>query len=258
MCDPVSISLASTAIGLAGTAGTAMAASSAERKQADNVRAWQQKQAQFRKAEMQRQEEFRRGAELERQKGLREIDAEGQQKRQAEEETRLAETLQSDAPPTEGSEGVSEADKALALGRETSGPDLKSDLAKKINDVSKEAKARVAAMARIGSFGESFGGLGTTNPLVQQATGNAIDRQNEFRRGSLAAYNSERAIDPVQVTATASPLAEVFPAMLSMGTQGLGNAYGAGKFGTTVASAAKKATDPWAGMRIGKNSVGLY
>ena len=83
----------------------------------------------------------------------------------------------------------------------------------------------MAALARVSSYGESFGGLGTTNKEALATSGRGIDAANEMRRGSLSAWGAEKAIDPVQVSYS-NPLGEAFATALQVGTQGLGNAYG--------------------------------
>jgi hypothetical protein len=65
-------------------------------------------------------------------------------------------------------------------------------------------------MATVASYGGSAQGLGTVNPQIQAEAGSAIDVQNEFRRGSLGAFNLEQAVEPVQVTYQPSPLANIF------------------------------------------------
>jgi hypothetical protein len=229
MCDPLSLGL--TALGAVGSVGSSMAQNKAANKQANEVAQWTQQQKKFRQAEQGRQEELREGATEAQQQGLDAISAENQKKRQDEEQARLADYLEGEsaASNVSGEAPVAEADKAMLSGQDTGEPEFKTDLAKKINEASKSAKKRIGALATIGSYGDSFGGLATTNPILQAEAGSAIDRQNEFRRGSLGAYNVERAIDPVQVTYTPSPMAGVFDAALSLGTSGIGNVAGGGK-----------------------------
>lgn len=243
MCDPLSLSIASTVAGIAGSAVNSMGAQSAAKKQQREVEIWQQQQKANRQAEQARQEEYRQEAEKAQQKGLQDVSGEAQTKRQSDEEARLAQYLQgkgdaANATPDPGAP-ISQSDAALSgQNTEAADPAFKSELASKINDATKSAKQRIGALARVSSFGESFGGLGTTNPLLQQAAGSAIDMQNEFRRGSLGAYNVEQAVDPVQVTYTPSPLGDIFSSALSLGAQGLGNKFGAGSlFDSTPANA---------------------
>jgi hypothetical protein len=248
MCDPATLAIASaasTAIGAAGSVGSSMAARSAQKKQANEVASWTAQQKQFRQQEQGRQEELRQGAEQAQQQGLEQMSGENQAKRQADEEARLTSYLQGDqqnAQQETGGAPISVADKTLT-GQSGGDEMFKTDLAKKINEATTGAKQRLAALAKVSSYGDSFGGLGTTNPLVQASAGSAIDRQNEFRRGSLGAYNTERAIDPVQVTYTPSPMADVFSTALSLGSQGLGNAAGEGGGVSSLFGKGQKVTD---------------
>lgn len=242
MCDPVSLTLASTAIGAVGSVASSVGQAKAQKKQQQEVNAWQRTQTQNRIAEQGRQEELRQQADIERVQGLEQMSGEAQAKRQSEEEARLTDYLQGqgEAANVSGTTPVAEADRAMLSGQAGGEPAFKEDLAKKINESSKDARQRIAALARVSSYGESFGGLGTTNPLIQQAASSAIDRQNEFRRGSLGAYNVERAVDPVQVTYQPSPLADVFSTALQVGTSGLGSmsAGGSSLFGKPGGGAA--------------------
>jgi hypothetical protein len=240
MCDPVSLSIASTVVGIAGTAANAMGAMKAQKKQAQEVDIWQTKQKMFRQQEQQRQEEFRQQASAAQQQGVQDVSADAQKTRQQAEEERLnaAYNDQSGITQETGSAPVSVADRTLT-GQSGGDPEFTTDLAKKIAEATKGAKERIGKLAVVNSYNSSFGGLGTENPLLQQAAGSAIDRQNEFRRGSLGAFNVERAIDPVQITAQPNGLGDMFASALSMGAQGMGNAYGATHTFPAAPSAAK-------------------
>jgi hypothetical protein len=238
MCDPLSLSIASTVAGVAGTAANSMGAMNAQKKQQREVQAWQQEQKRFRDTEKLRQEEMRSGATKAQQEGLAKLSAAEQGKRQDAEEARLAAYLQGEdqTATTEAGTPLSVADKELTGQQSTGGDEVfQTELAKKINEATAGAKQRMASLAKVSSYGSSFGGLSTVNPLIQQAAGSAIDRQNEFRRGSLGAFGVERAIEPVQVTYTPSPLADIFSSALSFGAQGLGDKFGTG-FGGGAAS----------------------
>jgi hypothetical protein len=254
MCDPLTLSLASTAIGAVGTIGAGRAQAQAQQKQADNVRRWQQEQKRFRNQERQRQDEYRTQADAAREEGVEAISADEQKRRQSEEEARLSSYLtgqDQSAVQESGAAPVSVADKTLT--RPGTGEDtFQNDIAKKINEATVGARQRMQALARVQSFGNSWGGLGTENPLLQQKAGSGIDKFNEFRRGSMGAFGAEQAIDPVQVTYQPSPLAGLFSTALSFGTQGLGKAFAGGGAagGLGAGAAAQTVGDPWAGIRF--------
>lgn len=228
----------------------------AQKKQERNVLQWQQEQNRARIAEQARQEDLRKQADAAREQGLQQIGADAQQKRQSEEEARLAAYLKGDEGKSQemtpqADIPTSVADPRLAGQQDTGDPgdkNFQGDLARKINEATQGAKQRLGALARVSSYGESFGGLGTTNPLIQQETGQNIDKFNEFRRGSMAAYGLEKAIDPVQVTYQPSPLGDILGAAASLGSNYLGGKMAQGGLG--IGAGAKTVADPWGGLRF--------
>jgi hypothetical protein len=211
-----------------------MAQRSAAKKQQGEVNAWQQQQRKDRAAEQIRQEDLRKEAEKAQQKGVQDLSGDSQVRRQQEEEARLSTYLQgqgdANATPEADIGPQATADTAMFSGQQDGDTVTKSDLAKKISEASSSAQQRIKSLAKVSSYGESFGGLGTENPLLQQEAGAGIDMANEFRRGSLGAFNVEKAVDPVQVSFTPSPMADIFSTALSLGSQGMG-----GKFGSPFA-----------------------
>lgn len=233
MCDPSMMaiaSLASTVVGTAGSMANAASQRSAQKKQQAEVSAWQQQQKKNRDAEQVRQEGLRQEADKARVAGLESVSGEAQTKRQAEEEARLAQYLAGNADASvatpEGSAPVAAADTAMLSGQQGGDALVQTDLAKKISEASSNASQRIGALAKVSSFGESFGGLGTMNPLLQAEAGQGIDMFNEFRRGNMGSLALKQAVEPVQVSWSPSPLADIFSTALSVGSQGLGTAYG--------------------------------
>ena len=228
MCDPATLALASTAatvVGGAGTVMSSMSAAKAQKQQQQEVLAWQQEQKRNREYAQQRQEELRAEADRSRAAGVEQLSGENQNKRQDEEEARLASYLQGEqqtATPESGAP-VSSADAALA-GQNTSSTSetFKSDLAAAINTATKGARERMAALAGVSSFGK----VGDQNKRILNEAGSDIDMFNEFRRGELGVHAIKSAVDPVQVTYTPSPLADAFSTAFQLGTQGLGNYVG--------------------------------
>lgn len=236
MCEPLTIlSLASTAAGLAGTAANYAGQNKALKQQEQEYNNWVKYQQQIRNQENVRQEDMRAKADVARQEGLTAISADEQARRQAEEEARLTPYLQGDGQVAnrEPDAPTNVNDRTLS-GASGGSPVFQEDLAKRIAGATAAARQRIAAMARVSSYGESFGGLGTENPILQQRAGAGIDRQNEGRRGSLAAYGTEGKVDPVQIKYNPSAFAQFAPTLLSLGTQGLGNSL-AGTLGKAAA-----------------------
>lgn len=107
----------------------------------------------------------------------------------------------------------------VGLGGQASGGDVfKTDLAHKIAQAARDARGRINAMARVSSYGDSYGGLGTMNPIILQHAGSKIDQWNNFRKGSLQAYGVEQKIPATQIRAGSSPLGGII--------SGLGGALG--------------------------------
>ena len=187
MCDPASLAIASaasTAIGAAGSIAGGIGQMNAQKKQANEVAAWQQQQKKAREAEGVRQENLRQEANAARETSVEQLSGDEQAKRQAEEEARLTTYLQGgDQQATPESTPTSVADAELS-GQSQGPEDFRSDLAAKINTATKDARKRMAALATVSSYGDSFGGLGTTNKEILGKSGSAIDMANDLRKGS--------------------------------------------------------------------------
>lgn len=228
MCDP--LTLGALAVGTAGTVANTMGQQSALQKQEDEYNQWAELQRTNRAAETARQEEYRQSADAARQKGVEEISAENQKAQQAAEEERLKAYLAGEAqtstpnPDTEAATSVADA----RLTGTTGGGDVfQSDLAKQLSDATASAKQRIGALARVQSYGGSEKGLGTVNPLAQAEAGAGIDQYNDYRRGSLGAYDTERAVEPKQISYS-NPIAEIASGFLGAGMQGLGSSLAGG------------------------------
>jgi hypothetical protein len=234
VCDPVSLSIASTVIGAAGGVFNAVGASRAQKKQKQEYESWVAQQQNFRQAENVRQEEQRKQAEAAQQETAVKIGAENQKAAQTAEEARLKKQLVTDAGIDAQKQAVptSVADASIANPQASADLSNKSDLARKMNEATADVRQRINALARVSSYGGSFGGLQNRVAEKLGKSASEIDRANEFRRGSLAAYGLEKSIDPVQVTYTPSPIADIFSSALSFGAQGLGNAAGQSAFGS--------------------------
>ena len=254
MCDPATLATLSavgTVIGAGGSLVSSLGAMNAQKKQQAAVVDWQRQQKQARNQESLRQEELREQATAAQRAGVDQMAGAEQEKRQTTEEQRLADYLASGEDNQTGAIEqplVSVADAALA-GSQAGDATYQTDLAKKIGEASAGAKERIKALAKVSSYGDSFGGLGTVNPIMQASTGSAIDKFNEFRRGSMGAFNVEKAIDPEQISYNDGQLADVFSTAFQVGSQGLGK-YGSGAFGATPSAGKTVGTDPWAGLRF--------
>ena len=229
MCDP--LTLGALAVGAAGTAANSIGQAKAARKQEETYNQWAESQKRNRANENVRQEELRGKAEAAQQKGVADISAEAQAKAQAEEEARLAALLseQGDVRPTGTPTAPGAVADAALSGQQSGGEVFQSDLARGIADAAASAKQRIGALATVQSYGGSYGGLATRNPLVQQEAGSGIDLANAGRKGSLGAYQTEQAVDPMQIEYS-NPIADIASSFLGVGLQGAGD-LAAGGFG---------------------------
>lgn len=260
MCDP--LTLGALAVGAAGTAANSVGQAKAARKQEEAYNQWAANQKKIRANENVRQDELRGQAQASQQQGVADISADAQAKAQAEEQARLAALLseQGAVKPTGTPTAPAAVADAALSGQQYGGEVFQSDLARGIADAAASAKQRIGALATVQSYGGSYGGLGTRNPLVQQEAGSGIDLANAGRKGSLGAYESERAVDPMQISYS-NPVADVASQFLGVGLQGLGGmgaggtglggGAGASSLGKVFSSAfrPKAKVDPWAGMR---------
>lgn len=130
------------------------------------------------------------------------------------------------APSTEG--GFS-FDPNIA-GSKQGGDYFQADLASKLARAARGARGQINALAKISSYGGSYGGLGTVNPLILQNSGDAIDFRNNMRRGDLAVWEAEKAIPATQYTYKASP-ASSLAGLFGAGMKGLGSSAGMGGSG---------------------------
>lgn len=74
------------------------------------------------------------------------------------------------------------------------------NLTQQVNRATSAARQRIAALATAGSYGGSFGGLGTTVPIAFAQGGNAINLENAIRQGDLKTYGVEQQVQPINYT----------------------------------------------------------
>jgi hypothetical protein len=246
LCDPITI--ASLAVGAGGTAANFFGKKNAAQQQAQQFARWKEQQAGFRDAQDLKQKAYEEAARTAAQKGVDTASADNQKKVQAEEADRLAKeyTAPGSQEAAAATGPTSTADQMLK-GGESGGDVFQADLARGLADSAASAKARIAAMANVNAYGGSSGGLGTVVPLAQQEAGQAINLQNNFRKGALSAYEAERRVQPVQVTYE-NPLADFAQSFLGFGMSRLGSAAGGG--GTAVVPGANTSLFPAVPMPV--------
>jgi hypothetical protein len=194
MCEPFSLALATTAASLAAT-GIGMAQQQRAAKSQNNANQyWRDYQKRQKDAEDVRQEQLRHQAEGARAQTVDQMGQEEQLKAQGTEEGRLNEiynqnSVQDQANPTE----------TLLSGQETGGQLLKDDVASRLSQASADARKRIGALARINSYGGSFGGLQNRNNEIIGQGDQGINTANNMRQGSLSAFNIAKGVNPMQM-----------------------------------------------------------
>jgi hypothetical protein len=203
MCDPTIMAIASMASGLADFAGQ----QSAQAKQKQSYDEWFAMQEKNRKDQNAKQEQSRQQAEAAQQAAVQGVSAGAQTAAQGAEANRLNDYLSNQTPltatpasgtPTAGTD-TSIADKyMLSSQRLSDDPTFHADLAGKLNAAAQEAKKRIAALATVSSYNGSSGGLDNYVADIFGKSGLTIDQMNERRRGDLAVYGTQQAVNPVQ------------------------------------------------------------
>jgi hypothetical protein len=216
-------SLAGTGAGLAGGMMDLQGRQKAHQKQKQALHDWYMQQHMFRLQERQRQENMRNGADTSRLNTLYGDVSNIAQKGTALQEASRLENVYSQGTSAAAS-APSASDAAIRAGSQAGvltgqsggGSQFTSDLARRLNNAASHTRDMIKGQATVGSYGNSLGGLGTVVPLAFARSAADINMFNNFRKGSLAAYGVEKAIEPEQISYRQTPL--------SMGLSSLGGA----------------------------------
>lgn len=194
MCDPFTTAVVTTVGSLAATGVGAYTQMKTADSQNKANAAWRQYQQNQREREQARQDQLRQQAEGARSLTVEQMGADKQLADQGKEEARLNEIYNQD--PT-----VNQADinGALLSGQQNGGEVFKSDVASRLAQASVDARKRIAALARVNSYGSSFGGLQNRNSEVLATGDLGINTANNMRQGSLSAFNLAKGINPAQL-----------------------------------------------------------
>ncbi len=225
MCDPTVLTVASTVAGLAGTAADYIGQSDAASKQEQAYNEWAANQQRNRAAAAAKDEADRKMADTARAQGLQDVSAANQKTEQQQEQDRLTAYLQGDpnsAASNETGKAPTSVSDAMLSGQQGGDAAFQDDLAAKLSSTAADTKRRIAALATVGSYGGSYGGLDTSNAEAFQRAGEGIDLANDYRKGDMGVYGVQQAVDPLQYSYTKSPLSGLSSLALSVGGQGLG------------------------------------
>src|SRR5262245_30555030 len=227
MCDPI----AATLIGVAASAATAYMNYSAQQEMMSNqARAnaeWVSYQRQKSREESLRQEQARQQAENARQGTLSEVTAEKQKEAQTTEEQRL----QKDITPQDVA--VPELLQDQLMQGQGKSPLIASDLSERINQATKDARARIANLASISSYGGSQFGLQNRAQDLFNQSGQNIRLQGSIRQGSLGAYGVEKGVEPIRYAMGGGGGGNIAGALAGMAGKAGAQAFGGGGGGFT-------------------------
>jgi hypothetical protein len=194
----------------------------AQQQQRQNIDNWYAYQAAQRQMEYGRQNKLRIEADTSRMKTLNNVGGIGQKSMQQTEEARLAPELMrgtsaASSAPTASPGSITAGSQPGALTGQSGGDSVfTSDLARRLNNAAQDSRQRIQALAGMSSYGDSFGGLGTMIPMEFGQSASDINMANNFRKGSMAAYDVAKQVAPQQVNYRQSPAA--------MGLSALGGA----------------------------------
>jgi hypothetical protein len=182
----------------------------AQQQQQQNLNNWYLYQALIRNQEFQRQAGFRNAADSSRLDTLNmDVSNIGQKAKQAAEADRLRGAYSQGtiaAAPSASDASIQAGTQQGALTGQSGGDaEFTSHLARSLNNAASSARDRIAALADFSSYGDSFKGLGTENPMAFARSAADINMNNNFRKGSLQAFGVEKQIQPQQVQYRGSP-----------------------------------------------------
>jgi hypothetical protein len=197
MCDPLTAvaalgSVASAGMGLyeGQQASSQIAATRDAQNQANANWVAYQKQAQAEDA-------ARNKATTAQQDTLSQVSPQAQAATQTTEQQRLNSLY---TQPGAGGAQQGTAQGSLLSGESSGDQTFMGNLTNQVNQATSAARQRIAALATAGSYGGSFGGLGTTVPIAFAQGGNDINLQNAIRQGNLKTYGVQQQVQPIQYT----------------------------------------------------------
>jgi hypothetical protein len=203
MCDPV------TAITIGGAVASAAGSLFESSQAASGIAAtrdaqnkanadWVAYQNKIHRDQALAEQEARGKATQSQQDTLGKIGPDAQKAAQTAEQQRLN-SLYTKPGASEAS-NPTDAKNLLLSGERTGNQTFMGDLTRQVTNATAAARQRIAALATAGSYGGSFGGLGTTVPITLAQGGNDITLQNAMRQGNLKTYGVEQQVQPVNYT----------------------------------------------------------
>jgi hypothetical protein len=200
MCDPVSmVTLAGAAISAGagiyeGQQAQAGLAATQQAQQSANDQ-WVAYQTRIHNQQAADEDAARSKATAAQQDTLNKVSPQAQAATQATEQDRLNSLYTRPGASTAAGPGGPGA--SLLSGESSGNQTFMDSLTQQVNQATAAARKRIGALATASSYGGSFGGLGTTTPIIFAQGGNDINLQNAIRQGNLKTYGVEQQVQPV-------------------------------------------------------------
>lgn len=201
MCDPLVGGLIAGAASLGSGLMQAQQTAALQSAQQNANDQWVAYQTQIHKQEALAQDQARNQANAAREQTLQNFTPQNQQQLQQQEAQRLN-TLYTNPSGAAGAQSTdpTQAANDLLSGESSGNKQFMTSLTNQVNQATSQARGRIAALATAGSYGGSFGGLGTVDPITFQQGANAINLQNAKRQADLQTYGVQQQVQPVQYT----------------------------------------------------------
>jgi hypothetical protein len=223
MCDPVGM------IGLALSVGMQAANASAQQdminKQNQANNQWLAYQRQKARQENIRQEMMRQRAETALKGSEEKLNPLEQEKARQGEEQRLT----TEFTPKDMFDQHPELIGDKLLSGQTGGADIvQSDLAGRLKNAATEARARIANLAAIQSYGGSSFSLANRANDILGTSLQDIRLQGNLRQGSLTAYQAEKSVEPIRYERGSSSAGGIAQGAAGLAGKALGGALAGG------------------------------
>jgi hypothetical protein len=217
MCDPM------MGLSLLGSVASA-AINYSQQQAAENMQnqanqEWMAYQRQKSQQEWDRQEQMRQTAENARQASVEDMSPEKQQEAQTEEEKRVEKEITPERM-NQGDDAII-GDQMLS-GQQGTSSQIMGDVRDRITSASRDARARIAALSTMQSYGGSQFGLQPRTKSVFAKSGQVIGLSGNERQGSLGAYQAEKAVPVARVSSSPSPWAGIASSLAGIAGKGIG------------------------------------
>jgi hypothetical protein len=222
-------------IGLVGSIASAgmsymqqQSANNMQQQANDEWVAYQKKQS---SDEWQRQEEMRQKAENAREGAVNDMTSQKQTQAQGDEAKRVTDAitpdqLKQDTPTLVG-------DRMLS-GMQGGSQEFKDMFGDKITSAAQDARARIAALATMQSYGTSEFGLQNRSNQIFGDASNQINLQGNERQGSLGAYGAAKAVPPARVVTGSSAMGGIASSLAGIAGKSFGSSMAGGVGGASM------------------------